>query len=166
MPPKNKAVLLNVVSRAVELYEKENKSFEVIATILKNEGFDISKSSIHRAVKTFNEAAAKYKQVSEETKTLLEAVKNNPTTDMMEGVHAILANHLFQYITSIDELQFEDPGELILAINRLSRTSGLLTKFRMENANKAAAQIEAEGVKRNIDPEFLEMIKKQFFGIN
>jgi len=166
MPPRQKAELLEIVERVVTLYEKEHKKFTEIEEILQSEGINISKSSIHRAYQTYNAAAEKYKAIAEETKELLNVLKDNPTTDIMEGIHAIMSNHVFEYVRSIQSLDFKDAGELALAINKLAMSSEKLTKFRLDNLKKATEKLEVEGKKRQIDPEFIAMMKKEIYGIS
>jgi hypothetical protein len=165
MGRRKKADLLDLVEKIVHLYEDEKMTFSEIEERLNSEGVDIGRSAIHKAYRDYHSMAEEYKKLSEETKGLLDTLKENPTTDMMEGIHALMVNHLFEFIRNIDHLDFEEPGDLILSINRLSRTSEKLTKFRIERLKETAEKIENEGLKRNIDPEFLKLMKQEIYGI-
>ena len=165
MGRRKKADLLDAIGRIVALYEEDKKTFQEIEEILRAEGLDISYSAIRRSYQDYASLAEKYKQISEETKGLLETLKNSPTTDAMLGVQAIMINHLFQYVRSIDSIDFDNPTDLVIAINKLSSSSEKLTKYRTTQLKEAVDKVKDEGSKRNIDPEFLELMKREIYGI-
>jgi len=49
MGRRKKAQLYDIIQKIVYLYEKEKRDFKTIESLLRSEGYDISKSSIHRA---------------------------------------------------------------------------------------------------------------------
>jgi hypothetical protein len=165
MPPRNKAALMDLVARIVTLYETEKKSFKEIESILREEGLDVSKSSIHRAYKDHVELAADYKKLAVETKELMESLKTNPTTDMMDAVIAIITNRLFQSVRVIESMEFEDPAQLAYTVDKIAKSAEKLNRFRANQLKKTADKLEEEGQKRNIDPEFIKMMKQQIYGI-
>ena len=95
MGRRSKAKLYDLVNRIIYLYEKKNMKIKDIESLLRSEGYDISKSSIHRTIKTHKQLALEYKKIAEETKGLIEALKENPATDIMEAIHTILTNKIF-----------------------------------------------------------------------
>ncbi len=165
MPRRKKAQLYDLINRIVYLYETEKKPFKEIESILKAEGYDISKSAIHRAYKSYTETAEEFKKIYEETKALIDTLKENPATDVMEGIATILANRLFKFVKDIEAMDFETPEELILAVQRLSKTLSDLQKVREERLKQAAERIEQEAKRRNIDPEFIEMVRREIYGL-
>ncbi len=164
MARRSKAKMYDLVNRIIYLYEKEKMKIKDIESLLKSEGYDISKSSIHRTIKTNQELAQQYKKIAEETKGLMEALKENPATDLMEAVHTILTNKIFEFVRQIEKLTFDDPVELTHAISRLSKSLESLQKYREERLQKAMQNIEKEAKKRNIDPEFMQLLRKEIYG--
>ncbi len=164
MPRRSKAKMYDLVNRIIYLYEHKKMSIKEIESLLKSEGYDISKSSIHRTIKTNQELANQYKKIAEETKGLMEALKENPATDLMEAVHTILTNKIFEFVRQIESLAFDDPVELTYAISRLSKSLESLQKYREERLEKAMQNIEKEAQKRNIDPEFIKILKREIYG--
>ena len=57
MGRRSKAKMYDLVNRIIYLYEKEKMKIKDIESLLKSEGYDISKSSIHRTIKTNQELA-------------------------------------------------------------------------------------------------------------
>ena len=163
MPRRKKAQLLDLIAYIVHLYEKKGKSFREIESILRSEGYDISKSAIHRAYKSYAETAKEFKKIYEETKALIDTLKENPATDIMEGVATILANRLFKFVKDIEAMDFETPEELILAVQRLSKTLSDLQKVREEREKKALEVLEKGAQEGKVDAEIIEKIR-QIYG--
>ena len=163
MPRRKKAQLYDLINRIVYLYEAEKKSFKEIESILRAEGYDISKSAIHRAYKSYAETAEEFKKIYEETKALIDTLKENPATDVMEGIATILANRLFKFVKDIEAMDFETPEELILSVQRLSKTLSDLQKIREEREKKALEVLEKGAQEGKVDAEIIEKIR-QIYG--
>jgi SHS2 domain-containing protein len=160
MPRRKKAQLYDLINRIVYLYETEKKSFKEIESILRAEGYDISKSAIHRAYKSYAETAEEFKRIYEETKALIDTLKENPATDVMEGIATILANRLFKFVKDIEAMDFETPEELILAVQRLSKTLSDLQKIREEREKKALEVLEKGAEEGKVDAEIIQKIRE------
>jgi len=160
MPRRKKAQLYDLINRIVYLYETEKKSFKEIESILRAEGYDISKSAIHRAYKSYAETAEEFKKIYEETKALIDTLKENPATDVMEGIATILANRLFKFVKDIEAMDFETPEELILSVQRLSKTLSDLQKVREEREKKALEVLEKGAEEGKVDEEIIQKIRE------
>lgn len=163
MGRRSKAKMYDLVSRIIYLYEKEKLKIKDIESILRSEGYDISKSSIHRTIKTHQELAEEYRKVAEETKALVEELKKVPASNLMEATLTILANKIFRFVKNIEELEFDEPDKLVQAMNRLAASIEKMQRYREELEAKMKV-IEAEAQKRNIDPDFMEMLKREIYG--
>ncbi len=162
MPKRKKAQLYDLITRIVFLYEREKKNFREIESILRSEGYDISKSAIHRAYKSYTKAAEEFKKIYEETKALIETLKENPATDVMESIAVILANRLFKFVKDIEAMEFETPEELISSVQKLAKTLSDLQKVREEREKKALEILE-RGVKDGkVDEEILTRIRQLY----
>ncbi|AIH04465.1 phage protein Gp27 family protein [Thermodesulfobacterium commune] len=160
---RSKAKLYDLVERIIYLYENEKMTIRDIEALLRSEGYDISKSSIHRTIKSYTELAEEYKRTAEETKALIEALREQPASYQMEAILTMLVSKVFNFVRSIEELEFEDPHELVLALNRLASSVEKMQRYREELEAKMA-KVELEAKKRNIDKEFIEYVRKEIFG--
>jgi hypothetical protein len=160
---RSKAKLYDLVERIIYLYENEKMTIRDIEALLRAEGYDISKSSIHRTIKSYTELAEEYKRTAEETKALIEALRDQPASYQMEAILTMLVSKVFNFVRSIEELEFEDPHELVLALNRLASSVEKMQRYREELEAKMA-KVELEAKKRNIDKEFIEYVRKEIFG--
>ncbi len=163
MARRKKAVLQDVITRIVYLYENEKKTFKEIEAILRSEGYDISKSSIHRAYKSYAQAAEDYRKIYEETKALIETLRENPATDVIETMGTMLANHMFKFVKDIQSIDFEEPAELVSALQKLAKTMADLQKIREEREKEVLRTLE-EGIESGkVSEEIVERIR-QIYG--
>jgi len=154
MGRKNKVELFGLVERVIQLYDNEQKTLEDIETILREEGYDLSRESIRRSLKSSREVAEQYKRAVEESKVIIETVRNNPNTDVIETITSMLAGQLFEYIKSVDSLQFKDPKDMVVAIKDLANSQVKISQFRLK------FQDGYETAKK----EFLSALKKEMSG--
>jgi hypothetical protein len=159
MARKSKANLYNIIDRIVYMYHEEKKDIKTIANILQAEGYDISKSSIHRTLKSYADAAKEFQEVYEETKVLVEALKEKPASDVMEGITKILANRLFRFVKDIEMMDFEKPEELILSVDRLAKVIEKLERYRAEKVKAIMEEAKKEEVSKE---DLLKMLKEVY----
>ncbi len=159
MPRRQKARLYDIITYIVELHEKEGLDFKSIEARLRAEGYDISKSSIHRAYKSYTEAAKDYNRMFEEVKVLLETFKEKPVQYQLEAITGIIASHLLKFVKDIEALEFEDPEALALTIQRLTQSIEKLTKFREERLKKIIEEAEKETTTKE---DLLKMLKEVY----
>lgn len=164
MPKRKKAELLDLINYIIQLYEKEKLSFTEIESRLKAEGYDIGKSSIHRAYKDYKKAAEEYSKKFDEIKALLFSLKDRPTTDMLEAVTAIITRHIIEFTKDIEAVEFEDAESLVRVTKALSQMAERLQSLREERLTKAMHEIEQEAEKKGIDQEFIKYVRKEIFG--
>ncbi len=128
---RTKVELLGLVERVIELYEGEKRTIRQIEEILRSEGYDISRESIRKSIKKSRELAEVYKRSLDEAKVLLETVKNSPNTDVIEVTTSLLAHRIFEFVKSIDSIDFEDPGELVRALKRMADAQVKVAQMRL-----------------------------------
>ncbi|MEO2083420.1 MAG: phage protein Gp27 family protein [Desulfurobacteriaceae bacterium] len=165
MPRRKKATLQDIVARIVHLYEQEKKSFKEIESILRAEGYDISKSSIHRAYRDYKEFAKRYNEWWDKIEAVVKMTQDKPTTFMLSAVVSTLTQHVMDFVKDINYLEFDDPSDLIRAVKQLTDMAKSLEEYIGEKLRKAVEKIEEEGKKKNIDPEFLKLVKEEIYGI-
>lgn len=131
MSRRSKVELYGLVERVVKLWE-EGKTLQEIESILRSEGYDISREAIRRKLKSVKEVAEVYRKSVEEAKVLLEEVRNNPNTDVVEVVNSLLAHHLMNFIKSIESIDFDDPMKFIEAVRKLSDAQVRVARLRLD----------------------------------
>lgn len=135
MGRRSKAELLGIIERIIDMYEGDKLSIKQIEEILNEEGYDISREAIRRSIKSSKDVASQYTRAASEAKVLIDTVRDNPNTDVVEITTNLLTKQLFDFVRNIDELTFEDPTKLILAVNRLSSSQVRIAKQRLTFQN-------------------------------
>lgn len=160
----NKVNLYGLIEDIISFYEEDNLSFNEIEEKLRKQGYDISKSSIHKAYKTYKDAAKAYSQKFDEIQLLLSSLKDKPTTEMMEAVNAIIARHVLDFVKDIDTIEFDNAEDLTKVAKTISDMSDKLQKIREEKLKKAVENIEEQAKKQGIDKEFVNYVRKEIYG--
>ena len=127
----SKVELYGLLERVVEMHDR-HKTIKEIEAALKDEGYDISRESIRRSIKTSTEAAGEYRKAYEESRAIVEAVKNNPNTDVYETITSLLAGKILDQVKGIEEINFDDPVKMTDAISRLANSQVKIARFRLE----------------------------------
>ncbi len=165
MPRRKKAELYDLIQRIIHMHEAEKKDFKTIASILRSEGYDISKSAIHRAYRDYKEFARKYNEWWDKIEAIVSMTQDKPTSFMLSAVVSVLTQHVMDFVKDIDFMEFEDPTDLIKAVKDLTQMAKSLEEYIGERLRRAVEKIEEEGKKKGIDPEFLEAIRREIYGI-
>lgn len=153
---RSKADLYKIIDRIVYMYHEEKRDIRTIANILQTEGYDISKSSIHRAIKSYSDAAKEFQEIYEEAKVLVETLKEKQASDVMEGITKILANRLFRFVKDIDMLDFERPEDLVGSVEKLAKAIERLEKYRTEKVKEIIDKAKKENISKD---DILNMLK-------
>lgn len=163
MGRRSKVDLYGLVDRVVDLYHNQKKTQKEIEKILREEGYDISRESIRVSLKNSAEVAEHYLRAVEESKALVQAIKENPNTDMVEAVSALMTRQIFEFMKSVDELQFEDSEALARAINNMASAQVRISKYKLdyekgyEKAKADVLQLVRERLKER--PDVVQIIK-------
>ena len=163
MGRRSKADLFDVVDRILELYTRDKLTIQQIADRLQAEGVDMSRGAVQRSLKTSKEIAAELRNTMEEARVMMDAVRDNPNTDIAEAVVTRFAGLLLTEAKEIDSLEFDDPGDAILAAGRLANAQAKLGSVRMkyQNGFEAAKKAVLEALKRELranNPDILERL--------
>jgi predicted DNA-binding protein YlxM (UPF0122 family) len=132
MGRRSKADLYDLVDRILELYTRDKLSIKDIAAQLQHEGYDISREAVRRSLKSSKELAADLTKTIEETRVMMDVVRANPNTDIAEAVVTRFAGLLLRESQAIDEMQFDEPGDAILAAGRLATAQAKLASVRLK----------------------------------
>lgn len=131
MGRKSKAELLGLIERITRLAKKGNTNKQ-IETILRAEGVDISREAIRRTVKTAAEAAKEYNMAYEEAKAITETIKNNPGTEVMEAINAVIATKFLAEIKNIDGIELKSVGDISKLVTAVATSQTKLAAERLK----------------------------------
>jgi hypothetical protein len=163
MSRRSKVDLYGLLDRVIYLYEQEKRSIAEIEQILRAEGYDISRESIRRKIKSSREIAEVYRKSLEEAKVLIDAVRSNPNTDVIEVTSSLLAHKLFEFSKTVEELDFQSAEEFIKAVQRLADAQVKVARLRLDYQKgfEAAKKeiIQALSVELAKEPELLRKLK-------
>ncbi len=132
MGRKSKMELYGLIERAIEMSAKEHLTIEQITDIFRDEGYNLSRGSVQRSLKTSKEAAEEYRKAFEESRAVIETVRDNPNTDVIETITGMLTSKFLAYVKSIDEIDFDDPNKIMDAVAKLSNSQVKIAKLRLE----------------------------------
>lgn len=124
--------MLGLLERVIGMWADDKMALRDIETVLRDEGFDISKSAIQRSLQSYESVAGKHKQAMDEAKVLMDTVRDSPNTDLLETVTAIMSGKMLGFAKSIDEVGFDDPGKFIESLSSLARAQTNMGRLRME----------------------------------
>jgi replicative DNA helicase len=164
-----KSELLDLTERIIQLYTQDHKTLVEIEAILRGEGIDISREAIRRSVKGSKEVAREFQESIAEAKILLDTVRENPNTDVIEATTALLSRRLFEYMKSVEEISFEDTGELATAINRIAQSQTQIAKLRLtyQKGFESAKKVILSSLKDELTahPDLLERLSSIVTGL-
>lgn len=162
MGRRSKADLYDLVDRILELYTKDKLNIREIEAKLQGEGYEISREAIRRSLKSSKELAADLQNTIAEARVMIDVVRANPNTDVAEAVVTRLGGLLLRETQAIDALEFDDPGEAVLAAGRLANAQAKLSGIRMkyQNGFEAAQRAVIDKLKIELasDPELAQRL--------
>lgn len=153
MGRRSKTELYGLIERIFRMYNEERKSLVDIEKELRSEGYDISREAIRRSVKSSKQMASQLKKSLEEARVMIDAVRENPNTDLVEATVAHLGGLLYKETSTFDELRFDDPMQAVQAVGKLAEAQTKIARLRLDyqkgaeaakNAVKEALRVELE----------------------
>lgn len=132
-----------------------SNTYEYISRILKEEGYDISKSSVGRYATRTNRAMQRLLEAQAQTDRLIQVVKENPETDYTEAAIILTMNGLLNKVATAedewDEMPLDKAGRLIAS---LSRTKVYKDRVRQDMRRKADIAF------REMESDMMKVIKQ------
>lgn len=132
MAKRAKAELLDLVDRIVRMYENDKMSTTDIEKTLRDEGVDISRESIRRTIKSNKSIARELMKTRQETVALIDAIRDNPSTDANEATLDYLIGKAFEYTKTIESVNFKDLPELAKFVKDMTRAKTQIVKLRLD----------------------------------
>lgn len=132
------------IKEAVEEMIKSDFTYCEIVDYIKNQGFDISQSSVQRYASSLNETLQSLRLAQENFRAIMDETERYPDLDMTEGILRIASNRLMNAINEMPESQIssKDMESLIKHTSALARA--VATKKRADAQNKEILEIGLE----------------------
>ncbi len=141
-----------------------SNTYAYISEFLKQEGYEVSKSSVGRYATRTNTAAQRLLEAQVQTEKLIRVVKDNPDADYTEAAIMLTMNGLVNKVAMAEEEFAEMPldkaGRLIASLSRTKVYKDRVRQDMKRKADVAFKELETEmmSVIRN-DPESAQQMK-------
>lgn len=128
-----------------------SNSYNYISQFLKEEGYDISKSSVGRYATRTNNAMQRLLEAQAQTDRLIQVVKDNPEADYTEAAILLTMNGLVNKVATAEEefneMPLDKAGRLIASLSRAKVYKDRVRQDMRRKADLALKQAEAELMK-------------------
>lgn len=152
-------------ARLDDMLADVNNSYQEIADTITGLGYKISKSAVHRYAFHHNKAAMRLKEASEQTKALLQFVRENQDVESTDLASAIMIDGLIRRIATADEdfdtMPLDKAGRLLVQLQRST-----VYKERWRKDRLAAIEAVEQNVKARMrravqnDPDLLARLQQ------
>ena len=133
------------------LAENGFAGYQLLADELKERGYDISKSAVHRYGQQFEERLANLKLASEQARAIVDAAPDSENT-MNDALMRLVQERLFGVLQDIEiDPRKINIGSLAKSIAELGRASVTQKKWMAEAREQARREAREEMVKRIAD---------------
>jgi len=142
-----------------------SNTYEYISKYLKEEGYDISKSSVGRYAMRSNTATQRLLEAQAQTEKLIQVVKDNPNADYSEAAILMTMNGLINKVATAEEefqeMPLDKAGRLIASLSRTKIYKDKVKQDMKKKADIAFQEMEASMMQviKN-DPSLAEQLKK------
>ncbi len=158
------------------LLEGNFSGYQALEALLRDKGFQISKSAIHRYGQKIERRFAAIKASTEAARLLTEGAADDQDA-RSEAVIALVQTELFESIVNLQEATDEDiePAERIGLLSSVAKNIATLARasvnqkrFRQEvqaRAETAAANVEKIAKKGGLSADSVEQLRREILGI-
>jgi ArsR family metal-binding transcriptional regulator len=162
MGRRSKVDLYDLTERIITLYEKDKLTIQQIADRFNEEGLEISRGSIQRALVDIKEAARAIQLGNEQARSVLEAYRDNPGTDIAEASVKVLGTKFFQAAMAIEGMDTADPLKAVMIAEKLVSSEVKISSLRLkyQNGFEAAKKAVLDSLKYELKqhPDILERL--------
>lgn len=157
-----KVVIMGLVERVAKMHIDQNMTFTDIALVLQDEGYDVSRSGVHRAYHRNKKLIDEQRALESAFKDFVKEIKDKPNTDVSEINLQVLQRKAFAALSDVEfeDLAESDPAKLVNLVARLADSQVNLDRLKIafrEGVDVAKKEIEAELTKvlKDKDPDLL-----------
>lgn len=135
---------------AVEQMMQNDFTYQEIAEYIKENGFDISVTSVWRHAKNLNATLQTLKMAQENFRTIMEEIGKYPQMDTSEGIIRLLSHHILERIQGMNENEMKavDPVDLMRQTTALVRAATY--KSHVDLKNKEILDSGYEAIKKMV----------------
>lgn len=151
------------------LIEGNFSGYEALSETLRQKGFSISKSSIHRYGKDFESNLAALKLATEQAKAIVESSPDEEG-NMNEALIRLVQQKSFQILTRLEEDDGKALANIGHMVSALSKSSVAVKKYASEVKVRVQAKLntmeaDARTGKNKLDAETLRQVREEIYGI-
>lgn len=130
---------------AVEQMMQENFTYAEIADFIKQNGYDISITSVWRYASNLNASIQQLKMAQENFRVIMDEIGKYPALDTTEGIIRLLSHNILNTIQSAGEDYFKliEPEQLIKQSTALIRAAAYKSNLDLKNKDILDAGFES-----------------------
>ena len=132
--------LPNDIKEAVEEMIKSDFTYREIVSYIKNQGFEISQSSVQRYASGLNETLQSLRMAQENFRAVMEETEKYKNLDVSDGILRLLSNQVFQNINNISEDQMQNVDFDTLMKNAVALTKAIAYKRKIDVDTKTVIE--------------------------
>lgn len=174
MPRRSKVELQDLVGIIVEMFYNDKMTHAQIADKLKEDGYDVSKSGVGRALIDYAGQMKAYKEAAQEAAAMVKELKAESGLDLAETTSQLLQVKLLSAIKDVDisELDEMDLTDLISAIRKNTMSQVQIARVKLEYERgyrkglfRAAEMLDQEAKKAGWSADSVNKIRKKILGL-
>ncbi len=172
MPKRNKIEMQGLVERICTMYFNDHMSHKQITDILKDEGYDISKSGVGRTLVDQAAQMKAYKDSAKKAVAIVNELGKTPGLNIAEASVQMIQAKLLEEVNKFEDFSTLSPEELLRAVVRNTEAQTKIARVKLEYERgykkglfEAAKTVEAEGKKAGWSEERVEFVKAKIMGL-
>ncbi|PKN97086.1 MAG: terminase [Chloroflexi bacterium HGW-Chloroflexi-5] len=142
--------------------------YEALAAELQEKGYSISKSSLHRYGKNFEDTLAAVKMATEQAKVLVDACPDEQG-NLNDALIRLVQQKAFQVLNKLDaekcDLDLDDLGHMISSLSKASTTVKKYAADVKKRTIETAKEVESVAKKGGLTDEAVQTIRSKILGI-
>lgn len=128
------------IKEAVEEMIKSDFTYREIVDYIKNQGFEISQSSVQRYASGLNETLQSLRMAQENFRAVMEETEKYKNLDVSDGILRLLSNQVFHNINNMSEDQMRDIDFETLMKNAVALTKAIAYKKKIDVDTKTVLE--------------------------
>lgn len=119
---------------------KSDFTYREIVDYIKNQGFEISQSSVQRYASGLNETLQSLRMAQENFRAVMEETEKYKNLDVSDGILRLLSNQVFQNINNMSEDRMNDVNFETLMKNAVALTKAIAYKRKIDVDTKTVLE--------------------------
>ena len=172
MPKRNKIEMQGLVERICKMYFNDKMSHKQITEILKQEGYDNSKSGVGRTLIGQAAQMKAYKDSAKKAVAIVNELDKTPGLNIAEASVQLVQAKLLEEVNKFENFSTISPEELLKAVVRNTDAQTKIARVKLEYERgykkglfEAAKTVETEGKKAGWSDERVEFVKAKIMGL-